>query len=168
MGKKLDVLVADCSGNITIMVLTPVDRSDYKVVAQALLDNEAMGGEQVAFVVPCGPSDKMEMCGLEFCGNASRAFALYTAASINRLDAGYGKACVSVSGCDVPLAARVYDAEVVPGSMACDAVVEMDMPVPVGARELTGAELGISKGGLLVDIAFAILFLAFAALYFFI
>ena len=49
MGKKLDVLVADCSGNITIMVLSPVDRSDYKVVAQALLDNEAMGGEQVAF-----------------------------------------------------------------------------------------------------------------------
>jgi len=151
MSKKLDVLVADCSGNITIMVLTPVNRSDYKVVAQALLDNEAMGGEQVAFVVPGGPADKMEMCGLEFCGNASRAFALYTAASTNRLDEGYGEVSVSVSGCDVPLAARVHDAEVVPDSMACDAVVEMDMPVPVGARELTGAELGISKGGLLVD-----------------
>lgn len=152
MGKKLDVLVADCSGNITIMVLTPVDRSDYKVVAQALLDNEAMCGEQVAFVVPGDLNDdKMEMCGLEFCGNASRAFALYTAASTNKLDAGYGEVSVSVSGCDVPLAARVHDAEVVPGSMACDAVVEMDMPVPVSARELTGAELGISKGGLLVD-----------------
>lgn len=152
MGKKLDILVADCSGNITIMVLTPVDRSDYKVVAQALLDNKAMGGEQVAFVVPGGPNDdKMEMCGLEFCGNASRAFALYTVASTNKLDAGFGEASVSVSGCDVPLAARIHDAEVVPGSMACDAVVEMDMPVPVSARELTGAELGISKDGLLVD-----------------
>ena len=166
MKKKFDCFVADCSGNITIMVTTPTDRSDYKVVAQGLLDNKALGGEQVAFILPQDASGsdgsdaipRMEMCGLEFCGNASRAFALYDVVSSGKLDAGFADAKVSVSGCDVPLAARVHDAEVVPASKesagsfsACDAVVEMDMPVPVSSHVLSASDLGISKDGLLVD-----------------
>lgn len=155
MKKRFDCFVADCSGNITIFVTTPTDRSDYKVVAQALLDDVALAGEQVAFILPLANTGdslpRMEMCGLEFCGNASRAFALYDAASSNKLDAGFAESTVSVSGCDVPLSARVHDAEVVPSSMACDAVVEMDMPVPVSAKVLSASQLGISKDGLLVD-----------------
>ena len=85
MSKNLDIIIADSSGNITIMVLTPVERNEYKNVAQQLLDMEELGGEQVAFVLSA-PADtdagqpivpSMEMCGLEFCGNASRAFAFY-------------------------------------------------------------------------------------------
>ena len=156
MGRLLDVLVADSSGNITIMVLTPTDRADYKVVAQALLDDGSLGGEQVAFIVPVGSNDaRMEMCGLEFCGNASRAFALHECRRLGLLDAGFGKISVSVSGCEQMLSGRVYDAECVPSADnvfgACDAVVEMDMPVPVSAHELSADVLGISKSGLLVD-----------------
>lgn len=166
MKKKFDCFVADCSGNITIFVATPTDRCDYKVVAQALLDDVALGGEQVAFILPqdAPASDgsaslpRMEMCGLEFCGNASRAFALYDVVSSGKLDAGFAETKVSVSGCDVPLSARVHDAEVVPVSKdsagsfsACDAVVEMDMPVPVSSKVLSASDLCISKDGLLVD-----------------
>lgn len=157
MGRLLDVLVADSSGNITIMVLSPVERADYADVAQVLLDNKGLGGEQVAFVVPTGPDGdaKMEMCGLEFCGNASRAFALHECRRLGLLDAGFGVTSVSVSGCDQMLSARIYDAEGVPSADkqfgAIDGIVEMDMPVPGSARVLTGAELGIGKDGLLVD-----------------
>lgn len=154
MAKNLDVFVADSSGNITVMVLDPTVRSEYASTAQGLLDNKALGGEQVAFILP----DRMEMCGLEFCGNASRAFALYEARRLGLLVNGYAEVEVSVSGCDHPLAARIYDAEGVPGSDvnngssgAIDGIVEMDMPVPSSTRLLTGTELGMGKGGLLVD-----------------
>lgn len=160
MGKLLDVIVANSSGNITIMVVTPTDRKDYKDVAQCLLDNEGLGGEQVAFILPpaaadvsseSGVSSGMEMCGLEFCGNASRAFALYEARRQSLLDkTGFGEVSVSVSGCEHSLDARIYDAEAVSG--AIDGVVEMDMPIPLSSRMLSGAELGIGKDGLLVDI----------------
>ena len=91
MYDNLDVVIADPAGNITIMVLTPVDRKDYAQVAQQLLKDKTLNGEQVAFMLP--DSDRkqttnhndslsdndlsagypaMEMCGLEFCGNASR------------------------------------------------------------------------------------------------
>lgn len=171
MGKLLDVIVADSSGNITIMVLTPTDRKDYKDVAQILLNNKGLGGEQVAFILPpaaaadvsskSGISTGMEMCGLEFCGNASRAFALYEARRQNLLENGFGEVSVSVSGCDHVLDARIYDAEGLPGSGdggssfdfgAIDGIVDMDMPIPLSSRVLSGAELGTIKDGLLVDI----------------
>ncbi len=172
MARKLDVLVADSSGNITIMVLSPVARGDYASVAQSLLDNVALAGEQVAFIVPAtevfsSESESeyhMDMCGLEFCGNASRAFALYEARRLNLIEGGYAESSVSVSGCDQLLSARIYDAEGIPASSAAgslnnkdlnwgaiDGVVEMDMPVPSSTTALSADQLGINKGGLLVD-----------------
>lgn len=52
MSKKIDIVVAYPSGNITIMVLTPTDRNDYKKVAQKLLDMKELNGEQVAYILP--------------------------------------------------------------------------------------------------------------------
>lgn len=100
MKKKVDILVANPSGNITIFVLTPFGRNDYQKVANQLLDMKELKGEQVAFIKEPYPgvNGKMEMCGLEFCGNASRSFGLICA--IN--DRKYGKcqSVIDVSGCN--------------------------------------------------------------------
>ena len=138
MYDNLDVVVADPAGNITIMVLTPVDRKDYAQVAQKLLENKTLNGEQVAFILLNSQYPAMEMCGLEFCGNASRAFALYKAATAIPQQ---NEITVRVSGCDKPLTARIDHGT---GN------VEMDMPVPDEIREFTDKELSINKGGTLV------------------
>lgn len=142
MEKKYDIIVADPSGNITIMVLTPVDRNEYTQVAQMLLDNKKLKGEQVAFMLPDGSSEypSMEMCGLEFCGNASRAFALYKAMQSEPMA---NEITVNVSGCNKPLKA------VVDVQTGC---VEMDMPIPTGFREFSAEELRLGKNGLLVTL----------------
>lgn len=145
MNRTLDVFVADSSGNITIMVLTPTDRKDYKDVARQLLEKKELGGEQVAFILP--EASEMEMCGLEFCGNASRAFALYVsqncedAFSVEDSTDLQKTATVKVSGCDHLLTARI-DA---------DGMVDMDMPVPSQCRSFSAKELSLNKGGLLVN-----------------
>ncbi len=77
--RKLKILVANPSGNITVFVLTPCERKDYLVIAQALLAHKELKGEQVGFVKSCGLKNVLEMGAMEFCGNAGRAFALYCA-----------------------------------------------------------------------------------------
>lgn len=72
---------ADAAGNVTLLVTSHVEEADYAAVARYLLainelDGDEIAGEQVAFVVD---EDTMCMCGHEFCGNASRSFALMKA-----------------------------------------------------------------------------------------
>ena len=166
MTRNLDILVADSSGNITIMVLTPVLRSEYTEVAQQLLDMTELGGEQVAFVLPAGKDPaaerditlpSMEMCGLEFCGNASRAFAFYEAdrqglltsdAYATETSNSLTEITVKVSGCDHPLTAQVN----YKSGNTRQAMVEMQMPVPSSIRRLSSTELRLNRNGLLVDI----------------
>ena len=141
MTRSIDCIVFDPAGNTTIMVLTPVPRSEYADVAKKLLEidfgphcswREVAFGEQVAYVVEGQTEDGrkppvMEMCGLEFCGNASRSYAYYRVLFCGEgEDAGEGKKTieVSVSGCPHPLTA-VVDAE------ACDSVIQMPLPVEV-------------------------------------
>lgn len=170
MTNDFNILVADSSGNVTIMVLTKTERSDYKAVAQELLKNKSLGGEQVAFILPddtAGELPRMEMCGLEFCGNASRAFAFYEAVRSNHPDfPPAANVTVSVSGCEYPLDARIYEfaythdvsenrpteknGNIIRNHLS--ATVSMDMPVPSGTRLLTANELGIQENGTLVDI----------------
>lgn len=92
--RKVRICIANPAGNITIFVLDPFPRSQYQTVAGQLLAMEALHGEQVAFIT--GP-DSMEMCGLEFCGNASRSFALLKAKKEGLT--GHGIMDISVSGC---------------------------------------------------------------------
>ena len=107
MKQQINVRIADPSGNTTIFVLDRTDRRDYAAVAKALLikryyaEGRELIPEQVAFVT--GPAS-MEMCGLEFCGNATRAFALMCAeAGQYRLPDGSGVVRVQVSGAEEPL-----------------------------------------------------------------
>lgn len=157
MNNNIDIIVANPSGNITILVLTATPREQYKEIAQKLLDMKEFHAEQVAFILP---ENKMEMCGLEFCGNASRAFAFYTAFP-DAFHAGditveNSTVTVNVSGCDKPLTASIaapseddISAIEKPSYMAAN--VSMEMPVPSNIRMLTASELGINKHGLLVD-----------------
>lgn len=141
MSKKLDIIIANPSGNITILVLTPTDRADYKDTARKLLDIKRLNAEQVAYLLPQnGELPEMEMCGLEFCGNASRAFAYYKALTS---DSTQENITVKVSGCNKPLNAHIdFDTQ----------NVSMAMPVPTSFREYSAKELSLNRGGILVNI----------------
>ena len=70
---ELSYILADPSGNTTAFVLTPVTPTLRPTVARQVMD--ALAAEQVAFV----HDGRMDMMGGEFCGNASRSFALWQA-----------------------------------------------------------------------------------------
>lgn len=132
MGKnfeKIDYVLADPEGNRTILVLTRVEREDYQQIAQLLLqecpeaeqvgyikESVAFGGEQLPY---------MEMCGLEFCGNASRAFAYYEALEH---DPPLDEIRVKVSGSKEPLTAWI---DVENGS------AKIQMPIPMGMKKVS-------------------------------
>lgn len=109
MKKKVRITVADSAGNITVFVKDRFERAQYQNVASKLLAMEELGAEQVAFILDapeCGRAEgKMEMCGLEFCGNASRAFALMIAEEKNI--SGEGEIFLDVSGCDEIVTVKV-------------------------------------------------------------
>lgn len=108
MKKTVEIVVANPAGNITIFVKTPFERKDYQAVATRLLAMEELKGEQVAFITSADPAadiapervadGSVEMCGLEFCGNASRSFALLLAKEAG--DSGTVYKTIRVSGCD--------------------------------------------------------------------
>lgn len=142
MERNIDYIIANPAGNITILVLTPVDRTDYQRVARRLLA-ACPEAEQVGYVLPSGyeeriarspkqadwtqefswnipPTDlpRMEMCGLEFCGNASRSFAYYEAM---RAKPPLSEIVISVSGSEEPLRAWIDVGE-------CSDRIEMPVP----------------------------------------
>ncbi len=76
---KLELFSANASGNVTLFVTSPVSRKEYGLYAQKLLANPSLGGEQVAYIIQeSNPrwDGKFEMCGMEFCCNATRSFGL--------------------------------------------------------------------------------------------
>ena len=98
----LDILRADPAGNITLFVLNEVEKEKRAEIASKLMAMEQFGAEQVGFLTD--PNDRrclcrLEMMGGEFCGNASRALALYLAEKhgIN------GKMLIEVSGSPEPV-----------------------------------------------------------------
>ena len=98
----LDILRADPAGNITIFVLTEVPKEKRAETASKLMAIEQFGAEQVGFLTE--PADsrclcRLEMMGGEFCGNASRALALYLA----KKHGVSGKMLIGVSGSPEPV-----------------------------------------------------------------
>ena len=118
----IEYLIMDPEGNITILVCTDVDRSEYQKVTRALLA-ACPEAEQVGFMKPQehGKLPYMEMSGLEFCGNATRAFAFYEA---TRQQPPLDEIDVLVSGCDYPLHAWIDSASEQGGN------VRLQMPIP--------------------------------------
>ena len=147
MHKKIDIQIADPSGNITIFVRTPVERRHYQQVAGQLLTDEDYGAEQVAFILSDSFSSQnpsagvidgsMEMCGLEFCGNASRAFGLMLARDAG--ETGQVTKRIRVSGCEEPLTVEL-DMET--------SRAKIRMPDPVSCK-VQGDRTVVDLGGIL-------------------
>lgn len=143
MKRRLDYIIADPEGNTTILVLSPVDRADYQSVAKELLDLNPEA-EQVGYILAPNPEDPdphpaMEMCGLEFCGNATRAFALYE--SLLR-DPPLKELDLHVSGCDHPLHGWVEPEIPEDGSRPSGGRVRVEMPLP---EEIENADIPVSS-----------------------
>lgn len=124
--RKLRIVRADPAGNITLFVLTPVEKAECADIAAKLMAIEALKAEQVGFIFPNG---HMEMEAGEFCGNASRAYGYLLASE--RGMTGRDTMYLSVSGCDHPIAVTV-DMD------AGTADAEMPLPKFVKRTEVDG------------------------------
>ena len=138
MRKNIKIRVADPAGNITIFVLDPFERSKYQTVATQLLAMKEFHAEQVAFIKN---ADTMEMCGLEFCGNASRSFALISA--WNKGITGQASVTVNVSGSEKPL-----DVEIDTSTN----YTKIKMPSPLSVTRISGCPMAAANGSVLVDL----------------
>ena len=128
---KLAYRVFDPTGNITLLVETPVPAETRAAVASRLMALEP-AAEQAGFLAPDAETDvALSMAGGEFCGNATMS-AAFCAAEAAGQEAG--TFFVRVSGADTPVRAQV--ARQPDGT----ARVAVDMPPPeaIGQRLLPG------------------------------
>lgn len=138
MKKKIKVRVADPAGNITIFVLDDIPREKYQSVATQLFKIKEFNAEQVGF--KCG-DHKMEMSGLEFCGNASRSFALLIAQEQGVK--GPATEVIDVSGCDEKLTVDVN---------TLTNYTKIKMPMALSESVIKDSPLDVINGGYLVDL----------------
>ena len=139
--KKLKILVANPSGNITIFVLTPCEQSEYQNIARKLLAHKELKGEQVGFIKSIGQKNVLEMAGMEFCGNAGRAFALYCAKAQNIMEPT--DIVIRETGTD-----KVLHVNVNPQTN----YTNIKMPDPVRIEPWTIPDLHLDKEPILVDL----------------
>ncbi len=140
---KLDIIVAYPAGNTTIFVITPVSRILYKNVAEKLLSIERYHAEQVAFIIPAPESKssdgRIEMAGLEFCGNATRSFGLILAKQ--KLLRGKQEFSLEISGTKEPLDVSVdtYSGE-----------ASVSLPLPLSTETLSPDDFPLLKDSSMV------------------
>lgn len=105
--RNLHYLIADPTGNITILVLDPVPVGKQPAAAAELMEKEP-SAEQVGFLTLLASSDNhdiaLRMAGGEFCGNASMSAAAYCA-----WHGGLKHGCFTlhVSGTDLPVTVEI-------------------------------------------------------------
>lgn len=95
------------AGNITAFIHTSVPKDRWVAVGRALMAQVDPSIEQVAFLsmYDTGSPVRMDMMGGEFCGNATRSFALLKA--LQKEIRGKSVEVVSVSGAAKPLSVEV-------------------------------------------------------------
>ena len=103
---KVEYYKLDPTGNVTLIVKTPVPREDQCNVAGKLmqLDKEA---EQVGFLekpLHKNAALRLQMMGGEFCGNATISAASVFA---QENDLEQGSVCLEISGIDEPLSVQI-------------------------------------------------------------
>ena len=136
---ELNVLRADPAGNITLFVLDPIEKEHRAALAAELMRRlPERKIEQVGFACPADADTdgRMEMMGGEFCGNATRAYAMYVA----QQRGGLSEVKLRVSGCDHVVTAAI---DLALGT----ARAEMPLPRAVRTAEVKG------HAGMLVDLA---------------
>ena len=115
---KIEYAVMNPSKNITILVLSDVDKENYSYIAKELLKKEQIA-EQVGFIKLPKNAEKLklpsgevfdiilEMAGNEFCGNATMSAAAYYAIKNGIND---GNIIVKTTGVDKVIDVKVkYD-----------------------------------------------------------
>ena len=104
MMRRIHYTTMDPSGNVTLLVDTPVPRTEQPAVAAALMAQEPRA-EQAGFLTLTGTdSISLRMAGGEFCGNAAMSAAVLCA---HRARREQGTVCVTVAGTPGPLHAEV-------------------------------------------------------------
>ncbi len=99
----VDYIKLSPTGNITLLVKTPVPREGQRAASLRLL--ESVGGEQVGFIEPPDQGDaRLQMMGGEFCGNATMSLG-----AVLCRDAGLDEAALTleVSGSDGPVPCQI-------------------------------------------------------------
>ena len=139
---RLKVLRADPAGNITLFVLSPVEKEYRAALAEKLMALERFKAEQVGYccAIEDGVDGHMEMSGGEFCGNATRAYGMLTAKNSGLC--GKAHLTLRVSGCEHPVGVDV-DMD--------NQTARSEMPLPVFVRrEAVGAVEGtlVHLGGI--------------------
>lgn len=136
---ELQYYKVDPTGNITLLVTSPVPREIRREVSMLLMEREK-DAEQVGFLEKAENGDcvlRLQMAGDEFCGNASiSAAALY--ASQN--DA-FGSMLIEVSGMDRPVEVFVSKQ----GEDVYEGRVTMPLPESVTEVVLGGKRLPLVR-----------------------
>ncbi len=128
---SVDYTVLDPTGNITILVTSPVPEAEQPAVAAALMEKERTA-EQVGFISRAEGFDlALRMAGGEFCGNASMCAAVLAA---REKGISEGTLSLRVSGASGPVRVRVKRQE----DMSWLGSVAMPRPLSVETRELPG------------------------------
>lgn len=126
MSRRISYTLLDPTGNITLLVETPVPAESQPELALRLMELEPKT-EQVGFVAFPSGGVRLRMAGGEFCGNASLCAA---ALHMTRQGRENGTVSVSVSGTEAPVTAVMEKQP--DGSWR--GTVTMPRPLPV-ARE---------------------------------
>ena len=120
----------DPTGNITVLVETPVPVERQSAVAAALLRAER-AAEQVGFLSAAEGCDlALRMAGGEFCGNATMSAAAFSALRNGGAD---GALIIQVSGAPAPVTVRLA---ALPGGWR--GTVDMPRPLSVARETLPG------------------------------
>lgn len=103
----IDYIKLSPTGNITVLVKTPVPRERQAAVAARLLADDRVGGEQAGFIEASSDpraATRLQMMGGEFCGNATMSLGAYLA---RRDGACVADSLIEVSGCPEPVPCRI-------------------------------------------------------------
>ena len=132
----------DPTGNITLLVETPVAPERRSAVAAALMALEP-DAEQAGFLLETPAGLRLEMAGGEFCGNASMSAAAWLCAKEGRC----GRVTLGVSGAKTPVEVEVQPPR--EGVYACavtmpppDAVADCLLPLGDAVRPLPAVSFG--------------------------
>lgn len=100
---KLKFAKMNPTENMTILVLSPVDRSQQPDIAARLMAENSIGAEQVGFLEESalyGARARLQMMGGEFCGNATMSLAALMAHEEELQDGADKSYPLEISGAD--------------------------------------------------------------------
>ena len=128
----IDFIKLSPTGNITVLVTTPVPLEQQAATAARLLAWDGVGGEQVGYVEPaegCAAA-RLRMMGGEFCGNATMSLGALLARNAGLGDGESMDLTLEVSGSDAPVPCHIL--------RQGDAWIgTVQMPLPTGIERLT-------------------------------